>query len=228
MQTLMVNEIFYSIQGEGSWTGCPCVFVRLMGCHLRCHYCDTAYAFHEGSRHTVDQILDRMERLSSICPLVEITGGEPLLQPHVHDLMLHLCDEGKTVLLETSGACNISSCDPRVIRILDIKTPGSGEVDRNLWVNIEHLRVRDEIKFILCDRADYEWARELIHRRQLHRLVGTILMSPVHEVVPSPEVEGRSSLPIGDLAEWILRDGLQVRLQTQLHKLIWDPLERGR
>ena len=158
--SLLINEVFHSIQGESSRAGEPCVFVRLRGCHLRCRYCDTEYAFKEGDRRDIDSIVEEVR--SHGCDLVEITGGEPLLQKPVHELMEILCDMGMTVLLETSGACDIGPCDPRVIRILDLKTPGSGEVDRNDWGNISKLRMADEVKFVIIDRADYEWMKEII------------------------------------------------------------------
>src|SRR5690349_7076803 len=154
--TLRINEVFYSIQGESTWAGCPCVFIRLTGCHLRCTYCDTSYAFKEGGARTIDDLI--AEVCSHPCDLIEITGGEPLLQPRVHDLISRLCDLNKTVLIETSGASDISATDPRAIRIMDLKTPGSGEVDRNILSNIQHLTPRDELKFVITDRADYDWA----------------------------------------------------------------------
>ena len=169
--TLMINEIFHSIQGESTRAGLPCVFVRLTGCHLRCGYCDTEYAFYDGRRWTVDALLTEVERVGDGCELVEVTGGEPLLQPNVHELMRRLCDVGKTVLIETSGACDISTCDPRVIRIMDLKTPDSGEAERNLWSNLAHLNARDEVKFVLCSRRDYQWARDVI-REHPARQVG--------------------------------------------------------
>jgi 7-carboxy-7-deazaguanine synthase len=224
--TLMINEIFYSIQGESTWAGLPCVFVRLTGCHLRCHYCDTEYAFHEGKRRGVDEVIAEVRRHE--CKLVEVTGGEPLLQPNVHKLMSRLCDEGCTVLIETSGACDISTCDPRVIRIMDLKTPGSGEAGRNLWSNIDHLNKHDEVKFVLTDRADYEWMREVLAKR-LHEKVNAVLVSASAPMSPAPgsELRGVEGLPMRDLAEWVLADRLPVRMQTQLHKLIWDPMTRG-
>ena len=166
---LVVNEVFYSIQGESTWAGQPCVFVRLTGCHLRCHYCDTAYAFHEGDRLSVDRVIELVE--AKRCRLVEVTGGEPLLQPNVHDLMRRMCDSGKTVLLETSGACDISQCDSRVIRIVDLKTPGSGHTNDNQWTNIDLLTEQDEVKFVICDRNDYEWSRRVIKQYKLDRRV---------------------------------------------------------
>ena len=228
MTKLMVNEIFYSIQGESTWAGLPCVFIRLMGCHLRCHYCDTEYAFHEGKRHTLEQVLDQAQQIGGDCNLYEITGGEPLLQPGVHPLMRQLCDRGHTVLVETSGACDIAACDPRVIRIMDLKTPGSGEADRNRWDNLDHLTRRDEIKFVLCSQEDYNWARQVIQDHQLHQRVGAILLSAAAPMTPGLEIAGVTGLALHDLAQWVLRDKLPgVRLQTQLHKLIWDPMTRG-
>lgn len=228
MKPLMVNEVFYSIQGESTRAGLPCVFIRLMGCHLRCNYCDTEYAFHEGKRRTVEDLIDEGQRLSGGCDLYEVTGGEPLLQPGVHPLMSTLCDWGKTVLVETSGACDISRCDPRVIRIMDLKTPGSGESARNLWTNIEHLNRRDEVKFVLCSREDYDWARGIIEEHRLAERVGAILLSAAAPMTPGLEIAGVEGLSLDDLAEWVLTDRLPgVRLQTQLHKLIWDPMARG-
>ncbi len=224
-ETLRINEVFFSIQGESTWMGRPCVFIRLAGCHLRCAYCDTEYAFHEGGSRTIDDLVE--EAVSHPCDLVEITGGEPLLQKRVHDLMTRLCDLGKTVLIETSGARDISACDPRVIRIMDIKTPGSGEMERMDWANIERLNERDEVKFVICDRADYEWSREIIRRHNLPARVKAVLMSAVFEQPQGLEIAGRPGLPMRALAEWILEDGLPVILQTQLHKFIWSPQTRG-
>ena len=224
-QSLVVNEIFYSIQGESTRCGMPCVFVRLTGCHLRCHYCDTEYAFHEGQRKSIEAVLSEVDRYP--CRMVEVTGGEPLLQPNVHPFMTRLCDAGKTVLVETSGACDIEPCDPRVVRILDLKTPGSGEVDRNLWSNLDHITGRDEIKFVVCDRCDYEWARGLIRMHDLAHRVAAVLMSPASPMDPSEQIVGSTGLGLCELAEWILQDHLPVQLQTQLHKLIWDPMTRG-
>ncbi|MEX0655725.1 MAG: radical SAM protein [Phycisphaeraceae bacterium] len=225
--TLMINELFYSVQGESTWAGLPCVFVRLMGCHLRCAYCDTEYAFHEGRRRTVADVLDEVERIGGGCPLVEVTGGEPLLQPGVHELMSRLCDAGKTVLVETSGACDIAACDERVIRIMDLKTPGSGESSRNLWSNVEHLTKRDEVKLVLTSRADYEWAKQVLAEHRLAERAGAVLVSAVHEMPAGKELPGTAGLSLRELAEWVLADRLPVRVQTQLHKLIWDPLARG-
>ena len=227
MQSLLINEIFHSIQGESTWAGRPCVFVRLTGCNLRCSYCDTEYAFYEGARRTVDQVIAEVERIGDGCALVEITGGEPLLQPAVHPLMSRLCDLGKTVLLETDGNRDISVCDERVIRIMDLKTPGSGEVERNRWENIEHLTRRDEVKFVLCDRGDYEWMRDVLAKHRLHERVNAVLVSAVAEMPPGREIAGVAGLSLRELAEWVLEDHLPVRVQTQLHKLIWDPMARG-
>ena len=223
----MVNEVYLSIQGESTRAGLPCVFVRLTGCHLRCHYCDSAYAFYEGTRRNVPELIDQVAGYK--CDLVEVTGGEPLLQPGVHELMTGLCDAGHTVLVETSGACDISSCDPRVIRIVDLKTPGSGEADKNLWDNVGHLRARDEVKFVLCDRGDYEWARGVVEEHGLVDRVGAVLMSPAHPITDDGDgqVRGVRGLGLRELAGWIAEDRIPVRLQVQLHKFIWDPSERG-
>lgn len=223
--TLRINEIFYSIQGESTRAGMPCVFVRLTGCHLRCSYCDTEYAFHEGATRTIHDIIAEVAKHG--CKLVEITGGEPLLQKNVHQLMTRLCDEDYTVLIETSGACDISVCDPRVIRIMDLKTPDSNEESRNDWSNIERLNTRDEVKFVLCSRGDYEWAKDMIDRYDLPSRCKAILLSAVHEMPAGEELPGCPGLPLRDLAEWILTDNLSVRLQVQMHKLIWDPAARG-
>ncbi len=227
-ETLRVNEVFYSIQGESTHTGLPCVFVRLAGCHLRCAYCDTEYAFKEGTTREIDDLV--REVLSHGCPLVEITGGEPLLQTRVFDLMRTLCDAGLTVLVETSGACDIDGggrCDERVVRIMDLKTPGSGEHRRNDLSNIARLRAHDEVKFVICDRADYEWSRAIIREHGLDQRVNAVLMSAVFEQPRGLEIAGHRGLPMRDLAAWILEDRLPVRLQTQLHKFIWEPQTRG-
>lgn len=224
---LMVNEVFYSIQGESSRAGLPCVFVRLMGCHLRCHYCDTEYAFHEGKRWTLDAVVDEVARLGQGCSLVELTGGEPLLQPAAGPLTTRLCDQGYTVLVETSGACDITVCDARAIRIMDLKTPGSGESERNQWGNIDALAGQDEVKFVLTCREDYEWARQVIYEYRLHERVAAVLLSAVHEQPGGAEVPGTGGLSMQQLADWMLADRLPARLQTQLHKLIWDPMARG-
>jgi len=225
---LRINEIFLSIQGESTRAGCPCVFVRLAGCHLRCSYCDTEYAFTEGDTRTVDEVV--REVCAHPVELVEITGGEPLLQEAVHPLTAALCDLGKEVLIETSGACDISRCDPRAIRILDFKTPGSGEADRNLWSNAEHLTQRDEVKFVITDRADYDWANSIIAEYRIHERCGAVLMSPVFEQSAGEEIAGCAGLDPQALAQWMLDDPLpggSARLQMQLHKFIWSPCTRG-
>ncbi|MGC8467044.1 MAG: 7-carboxy-7-deazaguanine synthase QueE [Acidithiobacillus sp.] len=207
MSRLRVSEIFHSLQGETSASGVPATFVRLTGCPLRCRYCDTAYAFHGGEWLERDQVLARVAERNN--RLVVVTGGEPLAQPAVHDLMTALCDSGREVYLETSGALSVVDVDPRVVKILDLKSPASGECDRNLWENLDYINNRDQLKFVLCDRGDYEWARTTMRERGL---VGRceLLFSPAH-----------GELSPRDLAEWILEDRLPVRLQIQLHKLIW-------
>ncbi len=228
MPTLRINEIFHSIQGESTYAGRPCVFVRLTGCHLRCAYCDTEYAFKEGETREIDAIFD--EVIETGCDLVEITGGEPMLQARVHDLMARLCDAGLTVLIETSGAVDIDAdgaTDPRVVRIMDLKTPGSGESERNDMANIARLRAHDQVKFVICNRADYEWARALIHEHDLTSKCNAVLMSAVFEQPTGLEIAGMAALPMRDLAEWIIEDRLPVRMQAQLHKFIWDPQTRG-
>ncbi len=210
---LRINEIFHSIQGEGTRAGARCVFVRLTGCHLRCAYCDTAYAFYEGGWMELPAILERVAAFE--CPTVEVTGGEPLLQPAVYPLMEQLCDRHATVMIETSGAVAIDKVDPRVIRIMDIKCPSSGEAERNHWANIELLAPRDEVKFVIGDREDYEWSKDVILRYGLTARC-PILMNPVFDAIQPVE-----------LATWILEDRLDVRLGLQLHKLIWSPATRG-
>jgi 7-carboxy-7-deazaguanine synthase len=210
---LRITEIFHSIQGESTWAGLPCTFVRLTGCPLRCSWCDTAYAFHGGERKTFDEILEEVARHPT--KLVEITGGEPLSHPGSVRLADLLLGAGYTVLIETSGAFDVSALDPHVHKIMDLKCPGSGEAHRNLWSNLEHLTERDEVKFVVADRADYEWTRDVVRERGLDRRIaeGTLralLVSPVW---------GR--LDLEALAGWVLEDGLPVRLQVQLHKLIW-------
>ena len=224
-QSLFVNEIYRSIQGESTWAGLPCVFVRLTGCHMRCHYCDTEYAYHEGTRRTVAEEFEDAHGYDT--KLIEVTGGEPLLQPGVHPLMTRLCDAGHTVLLETGGGCDISACDSRVIRILDIKTPGSGESQRNIWSNLAHLTPRDEVKLVICDRADYEWARDVIDQHRLVERTRSVLMSPVGAMPAGLEIAGVAGLEPSDLAAWILDDGLDVRMQVQLHRVVWGPTVRG-
>ena len=214
---LRVTEIFHSVQGESTWAGLPCTFVRLTGCPLRCVWCDTAYAFHGGERMTLDSIVERARawRTSRGTTLVEVTGGEPLAHPNALPLVERLLDDGFTVLVETSGAFDVAGVDPRAHRIMDLKCPGSGESARNLWSNLRHLTVTDEVKFVLADRADYEWARDVVREHRLDRRC-EVLLSTVH---------GR--LAPADVARWMLEDGLDVRFQLQLHKVIWDPEARG-
>lgn len=212
--TLTINEIYHSIQGESSWAGWPCVFVRLTFCDLRCTYCDTEYAFYEGKKQTLPEIVDAVAAYR--CPLVEITGGEPLLQKNVLPLMSSLADAGQTVLLETSGAHDISPVDSRVYRIMDLKTPGSGEAERNLLSNIDHLTSRDEVKFVIGSREDYEWSREKTLAFKLPDRCRAVLFSPIFGRIDPREI-----------VEWILADNLRVRFQLQMHKFIWTPTQRG-
>jgi 7-carboxy-7-deazaguanine synthase len=211
---LTVNEIFYSIQGESSRAGRPCVFVRLTACDLRCTWCDTPYAFYEGRKQSVEDVVAAVEQHD--CPLVEITGGEPLLQEDVYDLMDRLLERGRTVMLETGGHRPVDRVPAAVVKIIDIKCPGSGEAVSNDWANLDRLSPHDEVKFVVMDRPDYEFAREVIQRVQLASRCAAILMSPVHGVL-DPKT----------LSEWILADRLPVRLQLQLHKYIWTPDTRG-
>ena len=211
---LTINEIFFSIQGESTFAGNPCVFVRLTACDLRCSWCDTPYAFHEGSKRTLDDVLQEVNGYD--CPLVEVTGGEPLLQEAVYPLMESLVAIGKTVLLETGGHRSTARVPADVVTILDVKCPGSGESDRNCWENLSHVRPHDEVKVVVKDRADYEFARDVIAQRSLAGRVAAIHLSPVHGVL-DPRT----------LSEWVLADRLPVRVQLQLHKYIWSPDTRG-
>jgi 7-carboxy-7-deazaguanine synthase len=211
---LTVNEIFYSIQGESTRAGLPCVFVRLTACDLRCSWCDTPYAFHEGHKQSVDEVVAAVERHD--CPLVEITGGEPLLQADVYPLMRQLLDRGHTVMVETGGHRSIAEVPPEVIRIVDVKCPGSGESAKNHWPNLDLLQPHDEVKFVIQDRGDYEFARHVVQRHELVGRTAAVLFSPVHHVLDSKQ-----------LAAWILEDRLAVRLQVQVHKYVWGPEVRG-
>ena len=211
---LTINEIFYSIQGESTRAGRPCVFVRLSACDLRCSWCDTPYAFHEGTKRSVDEVVAEVERHG--CPLVEITGGEPLLQEDVYPLMDRLLERGLTVMLETGGHRPVTRVPPAVVKIVDVKCPGSGEADKNDWANLDRLSPHDELKFVVQDRADYEFARELIGRHALASRCAAILISPVHGVL-DPKT----------LSDWMLADHLPARLQLQMHKYIWSPSTRG-
>ena len=269
--TLAVNEIYLSLQGESTFAGLPCVFVRLTACNLRCSYCDTAYAFTEGTKRTLAEVRSEVQRLAkpfaptrkgptpdpsqegnkptahdiqfpsaggvrggfSCLPLVELTGGEPLLQSNSLPLMKQLCDDGFTVLVETSGALDISPVDPRVRRIMDLKCPSSGEVARNRWENLPHLKATDEIKFVTGTVEDYEWAKEQIATHQLDRIC-PLLVSWLHPLAPGQRDKSLKRVPPGmtpisrrDLAERIIADALPVRFQAQLHKIIWPPAQRG-
>ena len=210
---LRITEIFHSVQGESTWAGLPCTFIRLTGCPLRCVWCDTEYSFHGGEKLSLDEILARVEEIGT--PIVEITGGEPLIHRNAFVLAERLLERGYTVLVETSGAVDVSPLDPRVHKIMDLKCPGSGEVERNLWSNLDHLTERDEIKFVVKDRVDYEWMRDVIRERGLDRRVRegslrALLVSPVWD-----------EMDFQRLAEWVLEDRLPVRYQIQLHKVIW-------
>lgn len=210
-QTLRITEIFYSLQGETSTVGLPTAFVRLTGCPLRCTYCDTEYAFHGGKSYTLNDILDEV---ASYAPHhVTVTGGEPLAQPDCRALLSQLCDAGYQVSLETSGALSIENIDPRVTVVMDLKTPASGEAGKNLWPNINALRNGDEIKFVICDRRDYEWTRLQIDQLKLNERDIEILLSP-----------SQGQLAARTLADWILEDNLPVRLQVQLHKQLWGDI----
>lgn len=216
---LRVTEIFHSIQGESTWAGFPCTFVRLTGCPLRCAWCDTEYSFFGGERLSLSQIVEKVAEIGT--PLVEVTGGEPLIHPGAFRLVEQLIQRSYTVLVETSGAVDVAGLDPRAHKIMDLKCPGSGEEARNLWSNLDHLTSRDEIKFVIAGRQDYEWARRTIRERGLEARVqsgdlGALLISPVWD-----------GINLRSLAGWVLEDRLPVRLQLQLHKLIWDPDARG-
>src|SRR5436190_12789266 len=211
---LTVNETFHSIQGESTHAGRPCVFVRLTACDLRCSWCDTPYAFDEGSKMTIEDVVGRVREFG--CGVVEITGGEPLLQKDVYPLMRRLLEEGQTVLLETGGHRSVDEVPHGVIRVIDVKCPGSGEAERNHWPNLDRLRPADEVKFVINDRADYEYARDVVRRYQLVDRCAAVLFSPVHAVLSAKT-----------LAEWILADRLAVRLQLQAHKYIWGADVRG-
>lgn len=211
---LTVNEIFHSVQGESTYAGRPCVFVRLTACDLRCSWCDTPYAFHEGSKRSLDDVIGEVDRYG--CSLVEVTGGEPLLQEDVYPLMQRLVESGKTVLLETGGHRSTERVPDDVVTILDVKCPGSGEVTKNDWKNLNRLRRQDEVKFVVKDRTDYEFARNVIAEHELAGRAAAIHLSPVHGVL-DPKT----------LSEWVLADKLPVRVQLQLHKYIWSPDTRG-
>jgi 7-carboxy-7-deazaguanine synthase len=211
---LTINEIFHSIQGESTHAGRPCVFVRLTACDLRCSWCDTPYAFHEGRKMPVEEVVAQVEAFG--CPVVEITGGEPLLQADVYPLVERLLARGFTVLLETGGHRSIEDVPAGVIKIVDVKCPGSGEAGKNHWPNLDLVGPRDEVKFVIRDRDDYEYAREIVERQGLAGRVNAVLFSPVHDVLDPKE-----------LAEWMLEDRVPARLQLQAHKYIWGAHVRG-
>jgi 7-carboxy-7-deazaguanine synthase len=213
-ERLRVNEIFYSIQGESTWAGRPCVFVRLTGCNLRCAWCDTDYAFYEGRQMSIGEITDRLRGYG--CTLVEITGGEPMLQKGVYALFDALLGAGYTLMVETSGERDLSRVDSRIIKIMDLKCPASGECERNRWSNLECLTAHDEVKFVVADRRDYEWSRDVIRTYDLAERVNAVLLSPVF---------GR--LEAARLASWMLEDRLPARMQLQMHKHIWPANTRG-
>jgi 7-carboxy-7-deazaguanine synthase len=214
LSVLTVNEIFHSIQGESTHAGRPCVFVRLTACDLRCSWCDTPYAFYEGRKMSLDDVMAAVDAYG--CSLVELTGGEPLLQRDVYPLMERLLASGKTVLVETGGHLSVADVPPAVHKIVDVKCPGSGEAHRMDWSNLERLSATDEVKFVVRDRTDYEYARDVVSRHALDRKVGAVLFSPVHGVL-DPRT----------LSEWVLADRLPVRVQLQVHKYIWDAQTRG-
>ena len=243
--SLTINEIYLSIQGESTFVGLPCIFVRLTACNLRCSYCDTAYAFTEGKKNSLEEIRSEIQRLAAPftnsklkiknlkLPLVELTGGEPLLQTNSLPLMKSLCDDGFTLLLETSGALDISQVDPRVHRIMDLKSPSSGESGKNRWENLSHLKASDEIKFVIGTQQDYDWAREKIDEHKLENIC-PLLFSWVAPLQPHQQDKSLKKVPAGltplsrkELVEKIIADALPVRFQLQMHKFIWPPDERG-
>ncbi len=247
-ETLVVNEIYLSIQGESTFAGLPCIFIRLTACNLRCSYCDTAYAFAEGRKLSLDEIRARIGELAAPfeirnpkpeaqnrdrLPLVELTGGEPLLQPNSLPLMKTLCDDRFTVLVETSGALDIAPVDPRVRRIMDLKCPSSGEAERNRWENLPHLTGSDEVKFVIGTREDYDWAKEQLAKHNLASIC-PVLFSWVMPLEPRQQDKSLKKVPADqtpisrlELVERIIADALPVRFQLQMHKFIWPPDQRG-
>lgn len=213
-ESLVIHEIYASIQGESTFAGLPCTFVRTTGCNLRCSWCDTPQAFYGGTRMTRADVLS--QALATGTDLVELTGGEPLLQPGVFPLMAELCDAGRTVLVETSGEADVSRVDPRVHKIMDLKAPASGESARNRYSNLDHIGAGDELKFVLCDRTDYEWMRETIRTRELARRTPNLLASTVFGKLATKVLVG-----------WVLEDKLPVRVQLQMHKYVWAPEAQG-
>jgi len=216
---LRITEVFHSIQGESTWSGLPCTFIRLTGCPLRCTWCDTTYSFHGGERRTLDSLVEEAREIGT--PLVEVTGGEPLAHPNAFVLIERLLDERFTVLVETAGAVDVSPRDPRAHLIMDLKCPGSGEVEKNMWSNLDHLLPHDEVKFVVADRVDFDWMCDTIRERGLDTAVRD---GRLHALLVSA-VFGEVDLQA--LAGWILESGLPLRLQTQLHKHIWDPQAKG-
>jgi len=243
-ESLVINEIYLSLQGESTFAGLPCIFIRLTACNLRCSYCDTAYAFTQGTKKSIDTARSEVQSLASPfqpkngaganrLPLVELTGGEPLLQKSSLPLMKALCDDGFTVLLETSGAHDISLVDSRVRRIMDLKCPSSGEVARNLWENLRHLQSTDEIKFVIGTYEDYEWTKQTIAKHHLNSIC-PVLISWVQPLAPEQQDKSLKKVPAGqtpisrlELAEKIIADALPERFQVQMHKVIWPPEQRG-
>ena len=211
---MRITEIYQSIQGESSYAGLPCVFVRTTGCDLRCSWCDSEFTFTGGTRMSVDEIMTEVARFD--CRLVELTGGEPMLQAEIYELATRLADSGYRVLIETGGHRDLSKLDDRVIRIMDLKCPASGECDKNLWSNLELLRPIDEVKFVIADRGDYEWARQVIRDKGLEDRVGLLVSTAFGLIAPEKVVE------------WMLEDKLRARFQLQLHKYVWEPTERAR
>jgi len=209
--SLRITEIFFSLQGETKTVGLPTIFIRLTGCSLRCQYCDTAYAFHGGVKYDIDAILSEVKKYHT--HYVTVTGGEPLAQKACLTLLTRLCDEGYEVSLETSGALSIAQVDTRVVKVVDIKTPGSCEVDKNHWENIPYLLAHDQVKFVICDEADYDWAKQTIERYHLTSRCQVLFSPSYQQIIPR------------DLADWILRDQLPVRLQIQLHKYLWGDVQ---
>ncbi len=240
--TLVVNEIYLSLQGESTFAGLPCIFVRLTACNLRCSYCDTAYAFAEGRKESLSEVIKRVRELATSfddrqatmrLPLVELTGGEPLLQPNSLPLMKQLCDDGFTVLIETSGAHDISKIDSRVRVIMDLKCPSSGEVARNRWENIPHLKAIDEVKFVIGTVEDYEWTKQVLLEHRLAERCPILIswVSPLSEAQRDKSLKkvpgGQTPISRLELAERVIADKLPVRFQVQMHKVIWSPEARG-
>ncbi len=218
---LRLTEIFYSLQGEALTSGLPTIFVRLTGCPLRCVYCDTEYAFTGGERQSLETIIDTIKNYP--CKRICLTGGEPLAQPNAIELMKRLLSDGYEISLETAGALSVQNVPPAVSKVMDLKTPSSGEVDKNLWSNLDHLTEHDQIKFVIMNRTDYDWAKETLNQHKLNELVGTVWFSPMFNVADDVDEALSPEVPVlaRELAEWMLADALPVRFQLQLHKIIW-------